>query len=62
MRAILQRLNRIEHSLAPKVTTQDRRMAEIADLIQSAAGSGSRWRVCHFRNQARCRPIMRGDV
>jgi hypothetical protein len=34
MNAILRRLDRIEQSLAPKATAQDRRMAEIADLIR----------------------------
>jgi hypothetical protein len=34
MKAILRRLNRIEQSRAPKPTAQDRRMAEIADLIR----------------------------
>jgi hypothetical protein len=34
MKAILRRLNRIEQSLAPKPTAQDRRMAEVAELIR----------------------------
>ena len=34
MKAILRRLDRIEQSLAPKPTAQDRRMAELADLIR----------------------------
>ena len=34
MNAILRRLDRIEQSLAPKATAQDRRMAEVADLIR----------------------------
>jgi hypothetical protein len=34
MKAILSRLDRIEQSIAPKPTAQDRRMAELADLIR----------------------------
>ena len=34
MKTILRRLDRIEQSLAPKPTAQDRRMAELADLIR----------------------------
>ena len=34
MKAILRRLDRIEQSLAPKPTAEDRRMAELADLIR----------------------------
>ena len=34
MKAILRRLDRIEQSLAPKPTAQDRRMAELAELIR----------------------------
>jgi hypothetical protein len=34
MKAILRRLERIELSLAPKPSAQDRRMAEIADQIR----------------------------
>ena len=34
MKALLRRLDRIEQSLAPKPTAQDRRMAELAELIR----------------------------
>jgi hypothetical protein len=34
MKAILRRLDRIEQSLAPKPTAEDRRLAEIAALIR----------------------------
>jgi hypothetical protein len=34
VKAILRRLDRIEQSLAPKPTAQDRRMAELAELIR----------------------------
>jgi hypothetical protein len=62
MKAILRRLDRIEQSLAPKPTAQDRRMAELADQTVSDTGSGSRRRVCPFRNHRRYRPITMGVV
>ena len=34
MKTILRRLDRIEQSLAPKPTAQDRRMAELAELLR----------------------------
>ena len=34
MKTILVRLNHIEQSLAPKPTAQDRRMAELAELLR----------------------------
>ena len=34
MRAILRRLRKVEEKLVPQPTEQDRRMAELADLIR----------------------------